>query len=260
MLSHDQSILEKLPDAEHIKKVNLENLDIPEEFKGQSLSENRFFLSSLCEQVNTEFVGVVSGRYEARYPYAPALIDLPSVVEKLKPGEFYTPWARKLRNNSELRLWINTQDGVHPGMSRVINTLFDVDCVKAVGAAFGGNQFILPKAQWDEFITHWRNSFEASIKAWGQDIPFTYRCWNCGAFKPDGFHTYGPQRHLGFLGERITALFFASRGDLTASDLGRITTYNKAFASVFKLFSPKVLELIWVASKLPARIACGVCG
>lgn len=259
MLSHDQSILEQLPDAEFMKKVNLENLDIPEEFKGQSLSENRFFLSSLCDQVNTEFVGVVSGRYEARYPYAPALMDLQKVVEKLKPGEFYTPWARKLRNISELRLWINTQDGVHPGMSRVINTLFDVSDLQEVGAAFGGNQFILPKAQWDEFVAHWRNSFEEAINTWGKDIPFTYRCWNCGTFKPDGFHTYGPQRHLGFLGERITALFFSSRGDLTPSNLGRITTYNKVFSAAFKLFSPKALELMWVVSKLPARIKCSVC-
>jgi hypothetical protein len=259
VLSHDPSILAALPDSDHLIKVNLEELDIPEEFKGQSLSENRFFLSKLCDDVKSDYVGVVSGRYEARYPYAPTLEQLSEVADGLKPGEYFTPWARTLRDESELELWVNTQDGVHPGMASVLNTLFEFRELERVGAVFGGNQFILPRAEWQKFVHHWRSSFEDSIKTWGKDIPFSYRCWNCGSFKPEGFHTYGPKRHLGFLGERITALFFAMHGDLIPSSRGRLTSYKRVFARAFSHLSPKALEMTWVISKLPVRIGCKVC-
>jgi hypothetical protein len=259
VLSHDPGILAGLPDAEHIVKVNLEELDIPEQFKGQSLSENRFFLSSHCDNVTTDFVGVVSGRYEERYPFAPGLDQLDAVASQLKPGEYFTPWARTLRNKSELELWVNTQDGVHPGMASVLNKLFEYSELNSVGTVFGGNQLILPRAEWDQFVQHWRTSFEKSIQNWGKEIPFSYRCWNCGSFKPNGFHTYGPKRHLGFLGERITALFFAMHAELKPSTLGRITSYNQLFARIFSGLSPKALEMIWVTSKLPVRFSCKVC-
>ena len=155
VLSHDQSILDSLPKLEYLIPINLNDLDIPLKYRGQSLSENRFFLSQLADKVESDFVGVISGRYSERYPAAPEFVKLGSVASGLGSNEFYAPWVRGLRTNRELVTWINTQDGVHPGMAKVLHSLINFDPQSTGGNVFGGNQFILARRDWIDFLSFW---------------------------------------------------------------------------------------------------------
>jgi hypothetical protein len=259
VLSHDQEILDSLPKIEHLIPVNLNDLDIPAAYRGQSLSENRFFLSSLAANADSDYIGVISGRYAERYPDAPGLGDLAAVAQSLALNEFYAPWVRSIRNKRELSTWVNSQDGVHPGMAKVINSLISYEHQSLGGNVFGGNQFILSRRDWFDFLEFWKRTFGKSFDKWGLTPPFSFRCWNCGSSKPDGFHTYGPARQAGFLGERITAMYFATKVSLVPSKFSKVSYYHPSFTAIFGKFSAVQLERLWTISKLWKRPFCRVC-
>jgi hypothetical protein len=49
---------------------------------------------------------------------------------------------------------------------------------------------------------------------YGPEPPYRYRCRRCGTVTDDGVGRYTSERHISYLGERLTMLHFASRLDI----------------------------------------------
>lgn len=240
--------------------INLNTLRIADAFKGQSLSENRIYLDDLVFDVKTDFVGLVSARYNERVrTNFPRVSELEAVAAQMHYKELFAPSSQRVDSKIAYELWIKKQDGEHPGIAQVLERLdtgLNWPTLGHHGFAVLGNQFIVHRDVWFDLVNFWRTGFFSSYKIWGMNAPFSHRCFHCGANKPDGYSRYGPQRHAGFLGERITAMYFAQRG-LELSDLCKPDpVVNHALLNIL---SGKSLGYLWQMSRFPNRFQCEVC-
>lgn len=266
VVSHDSELLAKVPRLPFLRNILLTDLAIPDRFKGDSLSENRFFLSEEALDVESDFVGLVSARFEEREPDGPGFEGLWDLVQHMKPNECWSPVVRKAESHFDTSIWIKAQDGLHPGMSKILKYCDDRlfhHSTNQTGVIFTGNQFIVPREQWIKLVHLWREGLGEVEKKYGLLPSFSYRCFNCGTHKPLGYWRYSPARHLGFVGERLTALIIAHSGLEPSKNLVNMTVNPMRLS---KFLSPRladalgaIIPVLWVIGTFSRRGNCNIC-
>jgi hypothetical protein len=267
VVSHDSDLLAKVPRLPFLRNILLTDLAIPERFKGDSLSENRFFLDEDALDVDSDFVGLVSARFEEREPDGPGFEGLWDLAQKMGSNDCWSPRVQEAESYLDTSIWIKAQNGIHPGMSKILkvcNEKLFHNSSEETGVIFTGNQFIIPRAQWIRLVDLWRQGLAEVEEKYGLLPPFSYRCFNCGKHKPTGYWRYTPARHLGFIGERLTALILAHSGLQPAKDIISMTVLPK---SLLRRFLPPrladalggIIPGLWVLGRFTRRRNCNIC-
>ena len=214
--------------------------------------------------MTTDFVGVVSSRLEEREPGRPNFDGFEALVSQMDERSFWSPKFRRLESRRQIQYWITAQDGIHPGMSRVLSLVqgrLYKDPLLTKGVAANGNQFVVERNQWLQFVEMWRQGLLLVEESFGIDFPYDYRCWKCHRRHPNGYGRYTKERHLGFFGERMTALHFAHQGLTSSTYDGRALEEAMPLSWAPDIFLPlaaKAIEPYW---RLTGTIAgkCDVC-
>jgi hypothetical protein len=221
VVSHDQKLLDRVPNRKFLKKILLSNIEIDEKYRGENLAENRYLIGNDFVEGDFDYFGFVSARWQERFPNWPQLDDLENEFASLNapsPTDYFAPTSLRL-NKLQLKSWLRAQNVVHPGMTDLLLELVRVNSIvvdrKQTYNLVMGNNFILPKQVASDFLKFWQESFHYLVEKYGLDFPFSYRCPLCGKENPLGIDRWARVRHAGFLMERVSALFFISRPELT---------------------------------------------
>jgi hypothetical protein len=236
VVSHDIRALSSVPKKEFLKPVLLSSLPISKRFLGENLAESRFLVGDDLLDGDFDFKGFVSARWDERFPQWPRLEKLDSLFENVitesEPKFFFAPITYRLSAN-QVKEWLDAQNLVHPGMREILTDLMGYQSLRVEEGVIHnlvmGNNFILPKDIAREFLLFWRTSFDYLVEKYGLDFPFNYRCPKCGLESIDGIDRWTRVRHAGFVMERVSALFFLSRPDLTSKILkkGKIVDVSR---------------------------------
>lgn len=202
LLHHSQDKLDQVVDAPDITKVNLATLPLGQ-FQSNQISESRFWLTDGILQCDEEYVGVGTGCWDKKYPKHP-LSDRSKWIERLAPDKILTP------NFARLEKWQFLSQQTHPGMMPLIAEASHVEginqthwhCRDSVWA----QTFICHRSILPDFLDKWRRMFLYLYTKFGFDMPFEL-----------GPHEKG--RKAGYLCERLTMVYFASRTDLTVEEM-----------------------------------------
>ncbi len=264
--THDLALLKKIPTHDFVKPIFLPELDIAERFRGDSLSENRLFVAKEAEQVDTEYVGVVSARFQEREPHVGGFGSIPAILENMTAASFWAPRHYAIGSKGDMDFWIQAQGGIHPGMEHVLRRVRGA-IFPAPHADWGtlatGNQFIVSNQEWLNFLSNWRLGLALVEAEFGLQPQFGYRCWRCHRPKTEGYSRYSRSRHLGFFGERMTAMHFGHRALLPPTTVGFTRNYKSAVASSAPAFVKAALgpsiKWLWPIT-LKRFLPCLVCG
>jgi len=220
VVSHDPEFLAKLPKRDFLEPILLGELALPEKFAGNQLAENRFLLTNILTENYFAQVGFVSARWNERFPTWPKLERLDQFLElRGEANKLYFAPQTILATGRQVNNWIKAQDAVHPGMSNLLldvleklssNNLGD----PAIRGISMGNNFVVSHEVATELLEFWQRGFNYLFEKYGFDLPFEYRCASCGIVSHQGVGRWDRSRHAGFLFERLTALYFATRTDL----------------------------------------------
>ena len=179
----------------YLELVNLNDLVIPETFRGNYLAESRFYLADLPTK-SQAFIGLATGRWDQKFAGQIKLGDLYLLEPLLSPNHVIAPaMARPVA-------WVPFSDDVHSGMGSLIREMAEV-CGDRIGTGptLWANNFICHRDVYGEFLVTWKKLFEHFYKRYGFDPPFSIG--DC-----DG------SRKFAYLAERFTAFYFAGRTDL----------------------------------------------
>ncbi len=236
VVSHDPQILNEVAQNPILRKVLLSELDIPQRYRGEILAESRFLIGNHFLEGKFDFRGFVSARWDQRFPRWPKLSTINVLFEDLKLATssrtFFAPNCKRLRE-SQVNLWVKSQDIFHPGMTALVEELIDFNRISFNTSdtynLVMGNNFILPATIAEDFLKFWHESFSYLEMKYGLDFPFEYRCHKCGFNSSQGVDRWSRDRHAGFLLERLSALYFLSRPELVPlqHQNGRISHVGK---------------------------------
>jgi hypothetical protein len=254
VFSHDSRIFHKVPDSPEIVKILLSNLTVDEQFKGEQLAENRFFISKESNCISADLIGCVSARWDERFPTYPKLDELHFYAKNLKMHEVIAPQSLIL-NKSQFTSWLKNQDAVHPGISKLLHEAINQFSISMEGKSYNlvmGNNFIISSEVYEDFLIFWRQGFEYFHRKYGFRLPFTYRCPRCGFESNNGVGRWEESRHAAFFYERLTALFFANRRDLKLLGFkdGKMISRKKGLESILMPIGPAMFRLI----KMPGHL------
>ncbi len=221
VVSHDQKILDEVPERNHLRKVLLQDLQINREFLGEELAENRFLLTKDLCKLDVQWCGFASARWNHRFPKKPSLDALDQLFrnekDNLSPNYFFAPNSMSL-SQRQLKSWVRAQNDVHPGMGEILYKLIDFNEIDVnqnrIFNVVMGNCFIVSREIASDFLNFWQKNFWFLYKEFGLEAPFSYRCQLCGFSSTKGFDRWTNRRHAGYLLERVSSLFFTSRSDL----------------------------------------------
>lgn len=221
VVSHDPQILDEVPENPILRKVLLSELDIPQRYTGNNLAESRFLIGSHFLEGTFDFRGFVSARWDQRFPKWPKLSAIDVLFKDLNmetySRTFFAPNCKRLKE-SQVHLWVKSQDKFHPGMTALVEELIEFNKISFNTSdtynLVMGNNFILPTAIAEDFLKFWHESFSYLEMKYGLDFPFEYRCHKCGFNSSQGVDRWSRDRHAGFLLERLSALYFLSRSEL----------------------------------------------
>lgn len=221
VLSHDPAVLHEYRGDDRVVPANLNELSLPARLRGQDLAETRFFLTDFLDTVDSEWIGVLTGRWAEKFPRNPAIMDIPDRIDFLeRPDQAIAPalfwWPR-----ADIARFSKRQDLRHPGMASLLDERGAPQVTPILGPGMNplvyNNQLIAHRtvvAGWLDFL---RRSFDFYDSRYGLDLPFELECPTCGALcrdrdgnrisHPSGL-TYDPIRHAGYFYEQITAKYF----------------------------------------------------
>ena len=209
VLSHDLELLAAVPARPELRRVHLTDLGLEGETADNTLAESRFFLSSRALDVTTEYVGVVSARYDEKF-VPRGLVTLEQLAQGvitpfLTPRRVFAP-AITGRDGE----WVERSEAIHPGMTLLVREaselIPDVDLSRRTLFA---NSFIAHRDVYQEFVADFRALFATFHERYGLEFPHTYRCSHCGTELDCGHGRYQRDRHPSYFLERITALWFS---------------------------------------------------
>jgi hypothetical protein len=103
----------------------------------------------------------------------------------------------------------------HPGMTAVLERVGrHFDLTVRVKPTPWANTFVCHRDEWYRLLDAFQPMLAAVVDWYGPTPPFQYRCRRCGTVTDSGFGRYTNERHIAYLGERLTMLHFASRPNL----------------------------------------------
>lgn len=253
VVSHDPRQLDEIKNRDSITLINLSALDLDKRISGNELAENRLFLARIDYEA-AQVIGCVSARWEERFPKYPTLQNLPERISQLKGGEVLAPQGLVL-TNSEFVKWVRNQDAVHPGMSAVMMDVIEfmkIDVsLRIQRRIVMGNNFVCSKDLFNDFLQFWREGFNYIDSKYGFEIPFTYRCPKCGLVDEEAIWRWTKARHPAFFYERLTAIFFASRPDVSLLKIqnDRLVERKSSLQSKAMFGGPEVYKAINAPSR-----------
>lgn len=125
VVSHDQFLLESIPDRPFLSKILLTDLNLPLELRGESLAESRFLVTNNLVEGNQGFIGFISARWNQRFPDWPSIENLDQLFAATLPpqsNQFIAPIGFKFTGR-QVENWLKIQDLLHPGIEELIREL-----------------------------------------------------------------------------------------------------------------------------------------
>lgn len=223
VLTHDRALFESVPRVPGLTAVDLDALALPSRLAGQQIAEHRFFLSQSIERSPAEWIGVVTGRWDTKFPNWPRLEVLPDFVGRTlvdrsmiaAPAVFW--WIGR-----DVERFARRQDLRHPGMGRLLDDPAAPPTITRHRRPWHplvyNNNFVMHRSVVLDWLRYWREQFSFFDARYGLDLPFAVTCPKCGHQLPrESRHpglSYSPERHAGYFYEQVSARYFATRGDL----------------------------------------------
>ena len=204
---HTDELLATVANGDEFTTVDLRSLTLDRPFQGNQFAESRFLLSAEAREVQTDYVGFCGASYDKKFPVIPHLAALPQIARRLRPSIGLGPCLSDK--------WLAESEHVHPGIGAILDR---------VATEFGltmlprpepyANTFVCHRDEWLRLLDVFQTMLTAILDWYGPAVPFRYRCLRCGAVSDAGSGRYTSARHMGFLGERLTMLYFSSRADI----------------------------------------------
>lgn len=180
VLYHNQDQLNNFEKQNFLIPIDLNQIS-----DEQHLAEGRFFTSNFAP--SSEYIGVASANWNNKYSFK--LENLNTI--DLKEHCIYFP-------DTTTMFWVLESEVIHKGMIHILQDI----CVKfdlsLNGISFWANNFVCHK-----------NSFVPFIKFWNEAM--NYIIDKYGIYPPYHVCEKNKHRHLAYLGERITTLYFANQ-------------------------------------------------
>jgi hypothetical protein len=209
VLGHLDETLAALPSVPGLTPLNLHSLSVDFAHDAR-YADTRFLLSPEARATDADFVGICSAHYDRKWPSAPHLADLPYLGRQLPPAHAI---GVELATLDE---WRASADYNHPGMLEVLDRLADTFRLELHPHRVPGcNIFVCSRDDWFAYLDTFQTLLTATLDWYGTDVPFGYRCPDCRTVSDTGFGRWTKARHMGYMGERITRMIFATRPDLT---------------------------------------------
>lgn len=250
VVSHDPNLLEKVPEHNSLSRHLLSELDIPEAFQGEFLAENRFFLTNGLIESGSRFVGIASARWNDRFQSWPKLENMHVAIEPYSSCEnvAFAPLAMHV-SGRQAKAWILAQDSVHPGMSNILIDLMESLNLRIDDDEYShvvmGNNFVVEIERAQDFLEFWQKSFFYIVDKHGLTPPFSYRCAKCGKTNDYGIGRWSATRHIGFLLERVSSLYFMTNSSLRFFDLSTSAQVKRTFKSFLFDIGPSLYKVFF---------------
>lgn len=224
VLGHNPRLLARVPAGRGLTTVNLDELDLPPRLRGQELAEARFFLADAIDHCEAEWIGLVSARWEDKWPAWPGLAELPALASGLSDPRMVVAPAVWWWPGADAVQYAARQDRRYPGMGALLDDP-GAPQISPHGRRRGlrplvfNNTLIAHRSVVRDWVAHLRASFAYYDGRYGLDLPFEVECAWCGTVLRDaeGQRTthpgrlYEPTRHAGYFYEALTAKYFLSR-------------------------------------------------
>mgnify|MGYP003473949310 CR=1 FL=1 len=195
ILWHDDSKWSNIPDLPYLVNVNLSNLPIGD-FQRNTFSESRFFLHNA--KMN-DYVGNLTASWNTKYNN---LIPLNRLCDlEFKPNIVWAACKNLYPN------WFNLQVKTAIRMHNMLCPFFKQ---YPDGPSLWANNFLCSREVYEDFILVWRKVFAIVCKRIDLCIPY-------------GIAPNDSNRKMGYIGELITLMYFASRKDLEIKQIPKNT-------------------------------------
>lgn len=204
---HDASCFSKVPNRDYLQTIELQSLILPID-NTNHLAESRMFLvDEAFFASDPEYIGMVTWRFDSKYPRLLKLADLgPAVEKRLTPN---TVLAAEPSMDGYSNRWVD-----HPsrymlggrGIRCYIDEMAEVAGVKVeCNHSAWANNWIVHKQVLIDYIRFFKRIFKHFHEKYGYDFDFSVPCnkW--------------PGREPGYLYELASLLYFSSRTDLQIS-------------------------------------------
>lgn len=212
VLAHNDETLSRVPSHPQITKVDLRSLDLESRWQSNQFAETRFLLSADSARLDTDFVGIASPSFSDKWPDEPGLPYLAEHLPRspvLGPRVGLAPYLS--RGN-----WIEDVDAYHPGMTAILEALVASHSLHVTDRRVPqANTFVCSSELLLGLREFMSSLLSEVLDTYGPDLPFSYRCRFCGSTSEEGVGHYGRDRHIGFLSERLTMLYFAKQRGIT---------------------------------------------
>lgn len=249
VVSHDPDLLKALPTAPEINRHLLSDLEIPPKFQGEMLAENRFLLTNLLIDKDADYVVFASARWDERFPRWPKIQDIKSALNdgSFPESSFFAPLSIRV-SGAQAISWIKAQDKVHPGISKIMIDVFrefglSIDETRLTTVVMGNN-FILSRKDAESFLAFWKTAFAYLVEKHDLNPPFSYRCPKCGLESDDQIGRWSRDRHMGFLLERVSSLYFIANPGLRPFDLSKGRPVRRRLISFLFTIGPMIFKPI----------------
>jgi hypothetical protein len=208
-MAHTDANLARVPRAVGITAVDLRTVSVPADYEDR-LAETKFLLAPQARETTADYVGLCSVNYDRKWPDPPHLADLPRLARHLGPS---LALGEGLIGLDE---WMASAEWHHPGLAAVLERVaetFDLELHNV--PVPGANTFICHREHYLWMLDRFSAMMEAVFDWYGTEIPFRYRCPDCGTSSDSGYGRWTDSRHVGYVGERLTRLIFATRPDIS---------------------------------------------
>jgi hypothetical protein len=209
LLSHIDGDNFKNKSANLIEKINLNTLELPIE-NTNDLAENRIFLANdNCFCPNSNYLGVLSSRYEEKYPNLIRLNNLSLIKKKIEPNKVLVAAPTKEFNQGK---WIEWSEYYHGPIRKYLDELASIMGLPLVNnESFWANNFICHRSIFFDFLKVFKKTFLEMHKRHGYLM---------------NFKTDDPSRASAYLYERVSMIYFSNRTDLIIEKLPTINNFN----------------------------------
>lgn len=212
VLAHTDQLLQSVPTHPVIVRVDLRDLPLEERWNSNQFAEARFLLSPALLDDGHPWQGVVSARFEEKWPREPGLVRIAEMLTRRHWLGRRVVLAPALERND----WIADADLGQPGLTALLRQIIAAHHITVgPGPVPYANTFICHRTHLPGLQQFLMEMLTWSLDRWGDDLPFGYRCPSCGTTDHIQVGRYGRDRHIGFLAERLTMLYFSQIRGLT---------------------------------------------
>jgi hypothetical protein len=209
VLGDDWDQLERISQRPYTEVVNLPKLTLEEsEWQSPQLGDHAIYLSNRLDNLDCEYVGLMTSEYHHRYSQMPLLNDITALEAQLEPN---TVLVADLARSD----WTRHSEHWHQGMLSLLEELSretGLDLHK--GPTFMTNNYICRKAVLQDFLRFWRKAFRYFYHRYGFDLPYSVQ-------KVDYTKAVGATFY-----ERFAAIYFSNKTELEITPITNRVIYK----------------------------------